>query len=262
MELLRLVPGFQRQMVETGRAPLLLLLAAFLVTFALTRLYTRVARRRGWGSGSVGGVHLHHMAVGIVLVLVVGMVELAARPGSQGRDALAVLFGMGAALTLDEFALWLYLRDVYWSPEGRSSIDASVVGVLLAALLLVGSAPFGIHDGHGESRSIVFAMVSVNVLLALVTFAKGKVVLGVVGVFVPLVALAGAVRLATPRSLWARHLYAEHARERARERFEGDSWRNRLHVRLDDLIGGAPSQPERPAMEIVGGRLVLRDPQP
>ncbi len=67
-----------------SREPTALLLAAFLVTFVLTRAYTRLARVRGWGSGSVDGVHLHHMVVGIVLVLVSGLIEIASRPASRG----------------------------------------------------------------------------------------------------------------------------------------------------------------------------------
>jgi len=63
------------------------------------------------------------MVVGIVFILGTGFVTVAFWPGSPGREVIGILFGIGAALTLDEFALWLYLRDVYWSPEGRSSID-------------------------------------------------------------------------------------------------------------------------------------------
>jgi hypothetical protein len=87
-----------------SREPTALLLATFLVTFVLTRTYTRLARVRGWGSGSVNGVHLHHMVVGIVLVLSTGLVEIAIRPGGGGRDLVAIVLGVGAALTLDESA--------------------------------------------------------------------------------------------------------------------------------------------------------------
>jgi len=157
-----------------GREPVLLLLAAFLVTFILTRVYTRLARVCGWGSVSVGGIHLHHMVIGIVLILVSGLVEIAVRPETPGAELLAIAFGVGAAFTLDEFALWLYLRDVYWCPEGRSSIDATVMGVLLAALLLIGTSPFGIEDGSEESRAAAFAMLAVNVGPAVVTFLKAS----------------------------------------------------------------------------------------
>src|SRR5206468_747832 len=148
-----------------------------------------LARSRGWGSGSVNGVHLHHLAVGIPVVLVSGLIEIAVRPGRPGAELLAIAFGVGGAFILDEFALWLYLRDVYWSAEGHRSIDASLMGVVLSALFLVGTAPFGVHGAHGESRIIVFGMIAVNVVLAMVTFAKGKLTLGMIGVFVPLVAL-------------------------------------------------------------------------
>jgi len=67
------IPGYRHHVVVSGKEPLVLCLIAFLVTFALTRLYTRLARKRGWGSGSVGeGIHLHHMVVGIIFILVPG----------------------------------------------------------------------------------------------------------------------------------------------------------------------------------------------
>lgn len=233
---------FSHAMGVQGREPVLLLLLAFLITFALTRVYTRLARVRGWGSASAGGIPVHHMVVGIVFILVSGLVEIAVRPGGAGRELVAILFGVGAAFTLDEFALWLYLRDVYWCPEGRSSIDATVMGILLAALLLVGTSPFGVHGASGDGRAAAFAMIAVNVVLAVTTFLKGKLTLGMLAVFVPLVGLVAAVRLAKPRSLWAKWFYGDGKLARARHRFEHDHSRLvRLHRRFDDLLGGAPS---------------------
>ena len=225
-----------------SREPTALLLAAFLVTFVLTRGYTRIARVRGWGSGSVGGVHLHHIVVGIVLVLLSGLIEIASRPGGIGRAALAITFGIGGAFVLDEFALSLYLRDVYWSKEGHGSVDAALLGVLLAALLLVGLSPFGIHDGGRLPRSIGFALVISNVVLSLVTFAKGKLTLGLLAVFIPGVGAVCALRLGKPRSLWAARFYSEAKLKRARIRFDDpQSLLHELHERFDDLIGGAPT---------------------
>src|SRR5712692_11821289 len=201
-----LIP-YANEMGFGGRVPLLLLLLAFLITFTLTRLYTRLARVHGWGSASAGGIHLHHMVVGIVFVLFGGLVEIAVRPGGLGHELLAILFGVGAAFTLDEFALWLYLRDVYWSPEGRSSIDATLMGLVLSALLLVGTSPFGVPDDSRLPRAIVFGLIAGNVLFALATFMKAKLTLGLLSVFVPLVGLVGAVRLAKPNSLWAKRFY-------------------------------------------------------
>lgn len=147
-DIFRFIPGYSQHIVGDGKEPVLLLLLAFLITFALTRLYTRLARVYGWGSGSVGGVHLHHMVVGILIMIATALVAVAEWPNGVGRDLIAIFFGIGAALILDEFALSLYLEDVYWSPEGRTSVDATIMGVMLAGLLMVGISPFGVGDAH------------------------------------------------------------------------------------------------------------------
>ena len=87
-----------------------------------------------------GGSHIHHLVFGIIILLVVGYGWLA-DIGTGVDDSsillsrlMSILYGTGAALTLDEYALWLNLKDVYWSPQGRSSIDAVILfGALLAA---------------------------------------------------------------------------------------------------------------------------------
>jgi len=91
----------------------------------------------------VGGRHIHHLVWGILLLLLVGYAELAefgtgSTPGSIFASGLiSICFGMGAALTLDKFALWLDLRaEAYWTREGRESIDA---GVLFGAMLAIGA---------------------------------------------------------------------------------------------------------------------------
>src|SRR5689334_17595357 len=125
-----------------GREPLLLMLAASLLTFVVTRGFTRIARVRNWRSSRVGDVHVHHMVLGSVLTLVCGMLEIAFQPRDIGLDLLAVGFGVGAAFVLDEFALSVHLRDVYWTPEGRHSIEVSIMWTLLGLLLLAGVSPF------------------------------------------------------------------------------------------------------------------------
>ena len=87
-----------------------------------------------------GGRHIHHLVFGIIILLLVGYGWLADIGTGEDKSSIllsrlmATLYGVGAALTLDEFALWLNLRDVYWSAEGRSSIDAIVLfGAFLAA---------------------------------------------------------------------------------------------------------------------------------
>src|SRR4051794_11358367 len=161
------------------------MLAASLVTLAGTRTYTRLARARGWRSGRVGDVHVHHLVVGIVLALVAGMLEIALQPGHAGRELLAVVFGAGAAWVLDEFAVSVHMRDVYWTTAGRASIEVSLMWVLLGALLLVGVSPFGIHDSSEGPRIVGFAVVAVSIVLSVVTCLKGKLTLGLLSIFVP-----------------------------------------------------------------------------
>jgi hypothetical protein len=86
------------------------------------------------------GRHIHHLVFGIIILLAVGYGWLADFGTGEDDTSLllsrlmSILYGVGAALTLDEFALWLNLKDVYWSAEGRSSIDAVVLfGALLSA---------------------------------------------------------------------------------------------------------------------------------
>jgi hypothetical protein len=229
-----------------GREPLLLMLGASLLTLIGTRTYTRLARVRGWGSGRVGDVHVHHLVVGIVLALVAGMLEIALQPGEAGRELFAVIFGVGAAFILDEFALSVHLRDVYWTTAGRHSIEVSVMWVLLGALLLVGISPFGIHDSSEVPRIFGFAVVAVSIVLSVVTCLKGKLTLGLLSIFLPPVGLVAAVRLARPGSVWASVVYRDKPgkRLRARERFDPEhSGVERLRHRLHDLLGGAPDLP-------------------
>jgi hypothetical protein len=226
-------------------------LLAFLITFGLTRLYTRLARIRGWGSGSVGGVHLHHMVIGMVIVLCAGLAAVATGPNTDGHgfDLIGIAFGIGAALMLDEFALSLYLRDVYWSPEGRTSIDASLVAVSVAGLLLLGVSPFGIKEEWATGRWAAEGVIALNICFALTTFLKGKVALGFVSVLVPLLGIVGTIRLAKPTSPWAKWFYKRQPKrlERARARYAAESRLQRLGRRFVDLVGGAPSTPaEKP----------------
>jgi hypothetical protein len=254
MNLFGPVPGYNTHIYDSGKEALFFVFLSFLIAFALTRLYTRQARIHGWGSASVGGVHLHHAVPGLVLALCAGL--LAFTPwgsDSPAQEVLAIAFGVGAALILDEWALIFHLEDVYWSQEGRSSIDAVIVGSMLAGILLHTASPFGLQESeYPGSRTAVFALLAVNYLFALVCFLKAKPVVGAVGLLVPLVALAGAVRLAKPHSPWARWFYDpargperlrhERARkqERSRQRF-GAGWEGRLERKIDDVLGGAPS---------------------
>jgi predicted MFS family arabinose efflux permease len=229
-----------------GRESLLIMLTASLLTLVGTRTYTRLARVRGWRSGRVGDVHVHHLVVGIVLALIAGMLDIALRPGGFGREVLAFVFGAGAAFILDEFALSVHLRDVYWSSEGRRSIEVSLMWVLLGALLLVGISPFGIHDSSEVPRAVGFAIVAVSIVLSVVTCLKGKLTLGLLSIFLPPVGLAAAIRLARPGSVWAAVFYRDNPakQQRACDRFDLErSGTERARHWFQDLLGGAHDLP-------------------
>jgi hypothetical protein len=219
------------------------LLVAFLASFLFIRTSARLMRspRVSWWPGSVttdSGLHLHHLVWGIVLLLVAGFLDFAIDPVTPWNEVLAAMFGVGAGLTLDEFALWVYLRDVYWAEEGRSSFDAVVVAAVLGGLIVLGLAPFDIPNNSSSVGTLALAVGTDVVLAALVIF-KGKPLLGLVGIFFPLVSLVGAVRLASPGSPWARRLYDPEGNKlaRARARWARISSRRR---RLADAIAGAP----------------------
>ena len=228
----------------TGRRALVgWMVVAFLVTFLVTRAVTHAIRlgRGPFHDASVGGVHVHHEVYGIFLLLGTGTTEFAYRPGPPWSYGLAALFGVGAALTLDEFALWLHLDDVYWTREGRSSVDAVLVALVVGCLLLVGANPFDADEARGEG--VVALTVALNLLFALVAIVKGRVVLGVIGVFVPAVALVAALRLARPRSPWARRWYRRDSRRWRRSRTRYPSGRHSRWDGLVDLFAAVPPAP-------------------
>jgi hypothetical protein len=263
---------FQGQILHTGRLPLFCFFVAFVVAFGFIRLSARLIRAKvRWWPGNVvaGAVHIHHMVFGVVFMTIGGVGELAAPLGSLAwRAAAASLFGLGTALMLDEFALILHLRDVYWSNEGRLSIDAVFVAVGVTALLLLGITPVGVKSvtayrqwlpGSPGAVLTLHVTVAVIFLLASVTLLKGKIWTGLFGVFVPLLFIPGAVRLARPGSPWARWRY----RDRPGKLAEAD--RRERHLRqpvirvkiwIQDKLTGPHDQPA-----IVGGQPPALDDQ-
>lgn len=240
-DLFHFVPGYRHYVYGSGREPMFFTLLAFLLTFIAVRAYTRLGRSRNWQSGSVRGVHLHHLVPGILASLGAGAAIIAFRPGDDSMLLLSALFGVGAALTLDEFALVLHLEDVYWKHEGRSSIEATLMGFAFGALCLLATAPLDSDPGKDVPHWVIGGVVGVNLVFALVAFLKGKIKLGAFGVFIPALAIVGALRLAKPSSLWARRFYDQAALRRSRDRADAyharyAHWRHRLY----DLIGGAP----------------------
>ena len=227
-------------LVSGRRALVGWMVAAFLMTFLVTRAVTRAIRR---GSGpfrdaSVGGIHLHHEVYGIFLLLGTGTAEFAYQPGPPWLQVLAASFGVGAALTLDEFALWLRLEDVYWAREGRSSVDAVLVALVVGCLLLVGMNPFDADRAAGEG--VLALAVVLGLGFALVAILKGRVVLGVLGVFVPMLSLVAALRLARPTSWWARRWYPAGSRRRHRAEVRFPPGHRTRWDALVDLFAAVP----------------------
>ena len=187
----------------------LILLGAFLLSFILIRISTRLMRspKVPWWPGSIktGGLHVHHLVFGIVMMLLFGFLAIALPLHGVGLDVVAAGFGIGAGLTLDEYALWLHLEDVYWAEEGRSSVDAVIVAAVVAALILLGARPLNGSD-TSSVVGIVFAIVVV-LGLSLGALLKGRLMLGIIGLVFPPLAFVGIVRLARPTSPWARWRY-------------------------------------------------------
>ncbi|MEU9230450.1 hypothetical protein AB0D40_39740 [Streptomyces massasporeus] len=239
---------FERNIMEPGKLPLLLALVAFVLTFLVTRLITRLIRagKGPFGNVSSGGVHVHHVVPGVILTIIGGFGAVAGGRHGFGSCLAAVLFGIGAGLVLDEFALVLHLADVYWTPNGRKSVEMVVLTASLVGLLLIGFSPLGVNDlneDQQQNRAVVLVNVLVNFAFALISLFKGKVRLAVVGVIIPFVALVGAVRLARPTSPWAKRFYRNRPRARARSALRSyhhdRRWATPMRA-VQDWIGGAP----------------------
>jgi hypothetical protein len=223
-----------------------------LVTFLITRLVTRRIRSgSGSGSGSGGGAglgnvtiagnHVHHQVFGILIIIGTGIVLVSQRPWGAALDAAAAVFGVGVGLTVDEFALWLHLKDVYWARQGRESVDA-IFCVLVITGALIGGAGF-VTGAIGTAKwwsSIVG--LAINLVLCVICLLKGKLITGVIGLVIGFVALIGAIRLAKPGSWWAVRRYATRPRRADRAARRYDQRRMERWNWLRDLVAGAPSQ--------------------
>lgn len=222
------VDAFQERVRQTGIGTIQMTLLAFLVTFLITRGITySIKHGKGpFGDVSVGGTHIHHLVPGIILLLVTGVVGIAIDWQPPGLAALIVptFFGIGAALTLDEFALWLTLKDVYWSKEGRRSVDAVIVLAAVLAIAALG-IPFWIDVWNAADLTgswIIATWHLIAVLFCVITFLKGKWIFAFVGLLFWPIALVGAVRLARPASYWARRFYSPAREARASARYPED----------------------------------------
>ena len=241
---------FQQSVVDPGRLRLFCFFVSFIVAFAFIRFSVRMIRAQvKWWPGNVtpGGVHIHHAVFGLVLMCVGGIGGLAVQDNDSGWAAVAAaLLGIGTALLLDEFALVLFLKDVYWSEQGRLSVEVVFVAIALCGLALLGWVPAGFAPGPGARVAAYLGIILgliVNLVFVVVCLLKGKVWCGVLGVYIGLIALVGAIRLARPGSLWARRRYPPGSRKMARARAREQRYAQpvtRFRVWFQDLIAGRP----------------------
>ena len=235
--------------LANNRQGVFLVLVGFILSFAFIRMSTRLMRspRVPWWPGSVvsdSGVHLHHLVFGIVTMMIAGTLGFAAHGESPWAEICGFLFGVGAGLTIDEFALWVYLDDVYWAEEGRSSIDATVIAAAAMGLVVMGVNPL---DTGTESEGWLALIVSglLLVLVVAICFFKGRRAHGIVGFFVFPIALYGACRIAKPDSAWARRRYGERKpkkQAKSEGRFPPDRRTERFKNAFRDIVGGKPSE--------------------
>jgi lysyl-tRNA synthetase class 2 len=225
-----------------------------LLTFLAVRVNTRLIRAKvSWWFHDIesdSGLHVHHMVVGVILLVVSGLALIALSPRGLLQQAIAFAFGAGVALTLDEFALILRLQDVYWTREGRLSVDAVVVAVCTGILLLLGATPLGVSEFGtvaGTAAYVVFALtLSLHLCTAILCLIKGKLWTGFFAIFIPIVGIIGAVRVARPLSPWARWRYARKparlAKAQRREEHVNATWRAWRET-FFDLLAGKPHLP-------------------
>jgi hypothetical protein len=197
--------AYDKHIQVPGKEIHFLVLVAFVCSFGFIRGSAHMIRAQvSWWPGNVqtkGGTHVHHLVWGILLLLCTGYVGLATDIESPWLELVAIGFGIGMGLTMDEFALWLNLEDVYWQEKGRQSIDAVIITTALLVIALLGLQFWiDVYDAVlvllGLDRGnewIAIPVQVVGVALAVVCFKRGRRLAGLFGLFVPLVALVGAV---------------------------------------------------------------------
>ena len=279
----RVLRWFSHDIVERGRLPLLCCLLAFILTFFVARSFVRLIRHRRdaglptrwWQPRNiqVGAVHIHHVAFGVVLVLVSGLtlVTLSVDGQEPQFTVAATFFGIGAALVLDEYALILHLSDVYWEEDGRASVDAVFAAVAVAGLLMMGFHPlmFFLPIWHGADsvalRAGVGGVLALALPLAVVVLLKGKLWTGLLGMFIVVLLVIGAIRLSRPHAPWARWRYSTQPDKMRRALQRERTWRRpvvRAKLWLQCAIAGTPRLPDERTVDAELDREVHPAPPP
>ena len=275
---------FEHDIIGRGRLPLLCCLVAFILTFFVTRTFVRLIRHRtGLGRPPrwweprnihIGSKHIHHVVVGVVLVMVSGvtLVTLSVNGTEVEFTSASIIFGIGAALVLDEYALILHLSDVYWEEDGRTSVDAVFAAVAVGGLLVLGLHPlmFFISLWQDTTHSVVLRagvvfVMALTLPLAVLVVLKGKVWTGLIGMFfVPLLVI-GAIRLSRPQAPWARYLYMRRLDKMSRALQRERTLRRpvvRAKLWLQYTIAGTPRVPSHRVVDAQLDREVHPAPPP
>jgi hypothetical protein len=243
---------WQRNIAEPGKAPLLLCLLAFVSTFLTTRTIVRLIRagRGPFRNVSAGGLHVHHVVPGTILVLVGGLLAVGAPDDGPWREIAGVVFGIGAALVLDEFALILHLSDVYWTQAGRASVNAVLVMAGIMGCILLGFSPLGVNDVHHQEwavRTEVTLNAALSLILVVIALLKGKYGMALIGIFVLPLAAVATVRLARPNSPWDHWFYrpsSAKALRAARREATRPPLVIRVRAKVENVLAGMPTDTE------------------
>lgn len=240
---------WQDQLVAHGRQGLFLVLVGFLGSFGFIRMSTRLIRspRVPWWPGSVvseGGLHVHHLVFGIWTMVLAGALAIGLHTQSPFFEIACGFFGIGVGLTIDEFALWVHLEDVYWLKEGRSSIDAFVLATLVMGLILIGTDPFEVDDTTSADLVISIVLIVVVMLCVAICFLKERVVHGTIGFFLFPLAVYGACRIGKPGSPFARRRYAGKPMQiaKAQARFASTRRTARFKEFVRTALGGSTGE--------------------
>lgn len=157
---------YNRHFQDSRRERLFVSSASFLLTWAAVRGLVHLIRANlgPFHNVTAGGTHVHHLVWGILLLLVAGYLAQIETPDSRRRLRVltAAVFGAGAALTLDEFALWFFLADVYWSREGRDSVDVAILFAAALSLGVWGGSFLGAVSRHFAQRAVSAAKAGAN----------------------------------------------------------------------------------------------------
>lgn len=232
-----------------GKLRLFCFLVAFIAAFGFIRFSVRMIRAQvTWWPGNVtpGGTHIHHVVFGVVFMCVGGVSGLAVQnPRSAWAAVTAALLGAGMALVLDEFALVLHLEDVYWGEQGRLSVQVVFIAIAATGLALLGFSPFGLADG-GETTATLVVVLLFNLACTIICMLKGKVWFGLLGIYITVFALVGAIRVARPGSAWARSRYSATSKKLARATARERRYAHPASAALawvQDLVAGKPDHP-------------------